>query len=119
VAKKAADPEFEAAIETARELFAGLGPISVRKMFGGAGLYCDGVMFGLVAYGVIHLKVDDASRGRFEAAGSSPFVFTARDGRSSTMSYWTLPEAALDDADAALEWGREGLSAALRAGKGK
>jgi DNA transformation protein len=49
------------------------GEVSARKMFGGAGLYCDGTMFGLVADDVAYLKVDDSNREDFVKAGASPF----------------------------------------------
>lgn len=91
-------------------------------MFGGSGLYLDGVIIGIVADGRCYLKVDADSRGRFAAAGSSPFVYHSRNGPVA-MSYWSLPEAALDAADAMAPWARLALAAALRQrpqpGKGK
>ena len=61
-------------LEYIRDQLREWGPISVRKMFGGAGLYRDGKMFGLVADDVIYLKVDDTNRGKYEAVGSGFFV---------------------------------------------
>jgi DNA transformation protein len=49
------------------------GEVSARKMFGGAGLYRDGTMFGLIADDVAYLKVDDSNREDFVKAGASPF----------------------------------------------
>jgi DNA transformation protein and related proteins len=114
MARKPADPELESAIALALELFEPLGDLRARKMFGGAGVYCAGRMFALLADGLIYLKTDAVSRDQFAAAGSTPFVFETRDGSSATMSYWRLPDTALDDADEALAWGRLGLEAALR-----
>ncbi len=82
-------------------------------MFGGQGLYADGVMFGLVADGEIYLKVDDETKADFSAAGSRPFVYDGK-GRRIEMSYWRLPEMALDDPDAVAIWARRALHAALR-----
>ncbi len=56
------------------DLFAQFGPVTVRRMFSGAGLFCDGVMFGLIVRGVIYLKTDEASIAAFEREGSEPFT---------------------------------------------
>lgn len=105
---------LDAAIDQAKELFAALGAVSHRKMFGGAGLYAEGAMFALIAYEEIYLKVDDALTEALAAEGSAPFVYEGK-GESTTMSYWRLPEAALDDADAAVAWARRSLEVALAA----
>jgi len=63
------------------ELLAGVGRVVARQMFGGYGLYCDGVMFALIADDVLYLKADEANRPDFERAESAPFVYDAR-GRS-------------------------------------
>ena len=99
------------------DLFADLGPVSVRAMFGGAGIYHQGVMFAIIANESLYLKVDDGNRARLEAAGMAPFTYTAK-GKTATMSYWELPEALYDDPDAAAEWAREAFAAALRSRKG-
>jgi DNA transformation protein and related proteins len=97
-----------------KELFEPFGEISVRRMFGGAGLYRDGIMFGLVSDGDIYLKADDSIADRFREAGSRPFVY--RKGKKPvTMSYWSLPEAALDDSDLLKEWAQLSFEAAMRA----
>lgn len=104
----------EAAI---RELFAAapdLAPLRAKRMFGGLGIYSGELMVGLVAYGDVYLKVDDASKPAFEAAGARPFVYEG-NGKRSVMSYWTLPDPAQDDPDEAAHWGRLALEAARRA----
>jgi DNA transformation protein len=99
-----------------RELFAGLGAVTIKRMFGGAGVYAEGLMFGLIADDVIYLKADDALKGELGAAGSGPFVWMPRKGPRAgeivEMSYWRLPDSALDDPDIALAWARKALAVA-------
>lgn len=109
------DPELEAGIATALELFAKMGNISARKMFGGAGIYLNGLMFVLIGYGDIYLKSDKANLGRFIKEACPPFIFHTKEGKAMEMSYRKMPESALDDIEEALAWGRLGYEAALRA----
>lgn len=99
------------------ELLAGLGPLTVKKMFGGASLQLDGAAFALVFGETLYLKVDDENRAAFEAEGSGPFVYGMKDGREASLGYWSLPESGLDDPDEAVRWARLGLEAAWRAKK--
>ncbi len=109
---KAPDPFHEFVIE----LFASLGPVTVRRMFGGAGVYSQGVMFGLLADDVIYLKSDAGLRAALMAEGSAPFIWTRpSDGREFDMGYVSLPSSAMDDADEATVWGRKALKVALAA----
>ena len=89
-------------------------PVTARRMFGGHGVYHAGVMFALIADGQLYLKVDDESRGAFEAAGLPPFVYQAK-GRRVALSYYRAPDAILDEPDVAREWAERGWQAALRA----
>ena len=111
------DPELEAGITTALELFARMGNLSSRKMFGGAGIYLDGLMFVLIADGDIYLKADATNLGRFIQASCPPYVYHGKDGKVMEMSYRRMPDDALDDAHEALVWGRLGFEAARRAKK--
>jgi DNA transformation protein and related proteins len=100
------------------ELFAPFGSVTVRRMFGGAGLFSEGLMFGLVFDGAIFLRVDDASIPDFEREGSAPFVYTraksaGRVGRHS-LSYWRLPERLYDDPEELVSWARRALAIAER-----
>jgi DNA transformation protein and related proteins len=106
------DPEF------IHELFSQFRPVTVKRMFGGAGLYCEGLMFGLVFDGAIFLKVDETSIPDFEREGSQPFVYTrakshGRVGRHS-LSYWRLPERLYDDSDELAVWAGRALAIAER-----
>ena len=106
------DPEF------IRDLFAPFGPVTLKRMFGGAGLYSEGLMFALLFDGAIFLKVDEASIPDFEREGSRPFVYTraksrGRVGRHS-LSYWRLPERLYDDPDELALWAARALAIAQR-----
>jgi len=106
------DPEFIV------ELFAPFGPVTVRRLFGGAGLFAEGLMFGLVFDGAIFLKVDDASIHDFQREGSVPFVYTrakspGRVGRHS-LSYWRLPKRLYDDPEELVSWARRAFAIAER-----
>ena len=92
-----------------------LGPIGIRNMFGGAGIYCRGVMFGLLADEVLYFKVDDRNREDYQRAGAEPFTYEAKGGRKVVMSYCQVPDALLDDPEELLVWARKTLDAALRA----
>ncbi len=101
--------------EDLRDIFRSLGPVHIRRMFGGQGIYQGELMFALVASGELYLKVDDESIGFFRELGSRPFAYETRDGRRSVMSYWLMPESALDDPDEAAELAAMALAAARRA----
>src|SRR5262245_20686076 len=72
-----------------------LGDVVPRKMFGGVGLYCDAIFFGLIARDELYLKVDDQTRPLFEAAGSTPF--RPYDDRPAAMQYYAVPVAVLEN----------------------
>lgn len=86
-------------------------------MFGGHGIYRDGVMFALEAEGEIYAKADGETEGAFRAAGSAPFAYDTKDGRHVVMSYWRLPDEALEDPDALKHWAELALAAARRGKK--
>ena len=79
-------------------------------MFGGAGVYADGVMFALIAEDQLYLKTDDALREALEKAGGHPFIWVRpSDQKQIDMGYVSLPETALDDADEAVAWATKAL----------
>ena len=108
----------EAFAEHVLELLSGLGSLRVKRMFGGAGVYRDDLMFALLDDDVLYIKADAEGRPAFEAAGSSQFTVEMK-GRTETMGYWRLPAEAADDPETAQRWARLGLDAALRARKPK
>jgi DNA transformation protein len=89
-----------------------LGPVTVRKMFGGAGLYSDGKMFGLVADDVPYLKVDDSNREHFVQAGAGPFV--PFPDKAMAMPYYEIPADVLEDPDMLAQWARRSLDIARK-----
>jgi len=107
----ASDPDF------LTELFSGFGPIAVRRMFSGAGIFADGLMIALVVDGVIYLKADDSFVSLFEREGQAPFSYRTRDGKRTLNSYWRMPERLYDEPDELAEWARLSLAAARRSGK--
>ena len=102
--------------EYVKELFAGVGPVQIKRMFGGAGGYADGVMFLLLGNDTIHIKTDDALKVELREEGSGPFEWTPqhgpRAGETIDLGYWRLPDSALDDPDEAAVWGRKALKIA-------
>lgn len=106
------DPEF------IRDLFAPFRPVTIERLFGGAGLYADGVIFGLVFDGAIYLKVDDTSIPEFEREGSRPFTYTRAKSkgraRRASLSYWRLPERLYDDPEELAVWAARALAIAER-----
>jgi DNA transformation protein len=97
------------------ELLAALGAARARRMFGGHGLYVDGLFVALIADDCLYLRADEAARPAFERAGCHPFTYSARNRKAITMGYWSAPEVALDLAPAMLPWARLALASALRA----
>jgi len=101
------------------ELLAPLGPISARRMFGGVGLFQGGMMFGLIARDELFLKVNDANRATYEAAGEAPFSYDTRHGVHTIQSYWRCPPELLDDPESFQDWARRAVEAAVVAARGK
>jgi DNA transformation protein len=104
--------------EVIRELFAQFRPVTVKRMFGGAGVFVEGLAFAVVFDGVIYLRVDEASIADFEREGSKPFVYPlaktpGRAGRPS-RNFWRLPERLYDDPDELAAWATRALAIAER-----
>ena len=106
----AADPDF------LTELFSGFGPVAVRRMFSGSGVFADGLMIALVVDGVIYLKADASLVPLFEREGQTPFSYKTRDGKRTLNSYWRMPERLYDEPGELAQWARHSLQAAHRAG---
>lgn len=100
------------------ELLSFYGPVTAKSMFGGYGIYRGDLMFGLVADDVLYLKVDTENRAEFEAEDLEPFVYVKND-KPMKMSYYQLPEEALENPEALSRWADLGYQAALRAAASK
>jgi DNA transformation protein and related proteins len=102
------------------DLFAPWGHVSVKRMFGGLGIYREGVMFALVADGRLYMKVDEIALPLFEKAGGKPFTYGAKMDMTIT-SYWSAPSDVVDDEDVLKTYADAAHAAALRVktGKGK
>ena len=105
--------------ERIAELFTGFGPIQVRRMFSGAGVFADGLMIALVVDGVIYLKADERTIADFQREGREPFQYRRRDGARTLHSYWRMPERLYDDPDELAEWARRAAGCARRADAAK
>lgn len=98
------------------ELFEPLGGVSIRRMFGGLGVFRQGLMFALVANDVLYFKTDEETLPRFVAEECGPFVFGSKRGQVET-SYRQAPERLYDEPDDFAEWAREAFAVALRTQK--
>src|SRR5688500_7265903 len=97
-----------------REELAPLGHITVRRMFGKTGVFCDGLMFGMVTEDVLYFRVDDQNAAAFEEARSSPALNYEKGGRTIDLAFWRAPDRLLDDPDELVGWARTALGAAHR-----
>ncbi|MES2859034.1 MAG: TfoX/Sxy family protein [Pseudomonadota bacterium] len=100
------------------DLFSAFAPVTTRAMFGGHGVYRDGTILAIVIDDILYLKVDAVTRDEFEAAGSAPFVYEAK-GKAVPMSYWSVPDEALDSPQEFRPWAQCAWEAALRKPKPK
>ncbi|HXZ59093.1 MAG TPA: TfoX/Sxy family protein [Steroidobacteraceae bacterium] len=91
-----------------------LGDVSARRMFGGAGLYCDEFFFALIADHTLYLRVDDSNRGDYLQRAAQPFRPYA-DRPHLSMSYYEAPAEVLEDARQLSEWARRSVAVAMRA----
>jgi len=92
-----------------------VGPVTLRKMMGGATLYCDGTVFAIVLDDGLWLKSDPVSDAEWDAAGCTRFTYEMRDGRVETMNYRRAPDDVYDDADELRRWGLLAVAAGQRA----
>ena len=99
-----------------RELMRDAGvATTARAMFGGHGLYADGLFFAIVDDDVLYFRVDADNRAAFEALDCAPFEYMTKDGKHHAMSYLRAPDEALERPDAMRPWVRSSLGAAMRA----
>jgi DNA transformation protein and related proteins len=100
--------------EFLREQLAPLGRVTMRRMFGKTGVFCDRVMFGMVTDDTLYFRVDDGNRAVFKEAESFPPLSYEKKGRSIDLAFWRAPERLLDEPDELVMWARAALAAAHR-----
>jgi DNA transformation protein len=96
------------------ELFGPFGTVGARRMFGGYGVYLDGLMFAILSGNTLYLKADEMNRIEFEQAGCEIFSY-ARKGSRATLGFFRAPEDAMESPELMLPWARSAYAAALRA----
>ena len=96
------------------EQLAPLGRVTMRRMFGKTGVFCDGLMFGMVTDNMLYLRVDDHNRTAFKEAESSPPLNYDKKGSTIDLSFWRAPERLFDEPDELVTWARAALAAARR-----
>jgi DNA transformation protein len=101
--------------EDIADLFAPVVPVSTRRMFGGHGVYAEGMIFAIEIEGRLYLKTDAENRPAYEARGMTPFTYEKKTGGQAVMAYFALPDDAYDDEDLLAELTRLGVQAARRA----
>jgi len=99
------------------DMFQSLGPVTIKRMFGGKGNYHMGRILALEVDDEILLKADDVSAAEFEAAGARRWAYEGKKGKAVNMPYWSIPDDAFDDPDIMAHWVGMAYQAALRADK--
>ena len=111
---------FESAlVEHLMDALRPLSGVAPRRMFGGAGLFRDGLMFALISDEVLYLKADATTVLAFEAENLGPFTYGTKNGKRILTSYWRAPERLLDDDEEMRDWCRRAADVAERATRGK
>lgn len=101
------------------DLFGGIHGITSRPMFSGWGIYRNGVIFAIIADGVLYFKMDEQNKDDFVEYNSKPFTFTMPNGKTTTLSYWELPEVIGEDKIELEQWIIKAVEASMRAKKPK
>lgn len=89
--------------------------VTVRRMFGGAGVYCEGLMFAIIDDDRLYLKTDATGQDAFKAERQAPFTYETKNGPSQINSYWQAPDFLFDDMDELLVWVRRSIGVARQA----
>ncbi|HUB16511.1 MAG TPA: TfoX/Sxy family protein [Acetobacteraceae bacterium] len=100
--------------EFLREQLAPLGRLTMRRMFGKTGVFCDGLMFGMVTEDTLYVRMDDQNRAVFREAEADPLLNYEKHGRTIDLAFCRVPDRLLDEPDELVTWARAGLAAARR-----
>jgi DNA transformation protein len=107
----------DAFAEHCAELLAPLGPVRVKRMFGGHGVYVDDLFVAIVVGETLYLKADAETAPRYEQAGCTGFSYEAKGKKRVSMNYWSAPPEALESPALMRPWAALAMQAALRARK--
>ena len=105
--------------EFLQDLFSPFGEVTIKRMFGGLGVFHQGLSFAAVMDGILRLKADAETIPEFEAEGMGPFHYTRQNGTTTSMAYYQVPEHLLDDPDEFRSWAEKAFEAAVRADEAK
>ena len=101
-------------MEFLRDALAPLGHVTARRMFGKTGVFCEGVMLGMIRDETLYLRVDDDNRAAFAEAAAHPPLDYEKGGSTIALAFWRAPDRLMDDPDELLAWARLALGAARR-----
>jgi DNA transformation protein len=104
----------ESFAEFLREQLAPLGHVTLRRMFGKTGVFCDALMLGMVRDNTLYFRVDDENRETFKEAEAYPPLNYTKKGGSIDLAFWRAPDRLFDEPDELLTWARAALAAAAR-----
>ncbi len=111
----ARDREF---VEHVVEMLQAIGPVEARRMFGGDGVFIDGLMFAIIVDNILYLKVDAQTMPEFERRALAPFTYL-RQGKPCRLNYYQAPEETLEDRDELRKWANQAFAVARRAATGR
>ncbi len=100
--------------EFLREQLAPLGHLSMRRMFGKTGVFCDGVMLAMVRDNTLYFRVDDDNKAFFKEAEAFPPLNYDKKSGSIDLAFWRAPERLFDEPDELVAWAKQALAAAHR-----
>jgi DNA transformation protein and related proteins len=104
----------DAFAEFLRDQLAPLGRVTMRRMFGKTGVFCDGFMLGMVRDNTLYFRIDDGNRAVFKEAQSLPPLNYEKKGGTIDLAFWRVPERLFDEPDELVAWARAALAAARR-----
>ncbi|EQA38290.1 TfoX N-terminal domain protein [Leptospira inadai serovar Lyme str. 10] len=106
-------------LEYAQDRLKVCGPITVKSMFGGYGVYSGNHIFGMIINDLLYFKVGPGNQAEYEAASMSPFTYEGKNGKPIRMSYWQVPEEILEDDEDLRYWFRKAMAEAAKAASPK
>ena len=106
-------------VDLIKDHLTGFGSTLFKRMFGGVGLFSQGLMFGLIVDDILYFKKDAGNAQMFDDEGLGSFGYESKTGKRTIMSYCKAPERVLDDPDEMVDWAQSAMAAAIRADNAK